>query len=353
MKKVICYGGLLFLFIILIFFLYRRRNFTGQVENALDASSGYKSKSESATLASSGERRQTSPDVPNASSEANEYNKQVEKKLNLLVLTPIKFYGKVVDEAGNPVPFAEVEASFANKVMANGTPVKTQADASGSFMLSGHGIAIDVMVRKEGYYPMGEKSAGNFVYSSVAGQLSVYEDSNKPAIFILKKKGTVEPLFVLPEKRWDPTERRQPVLLDLSTGRIVETENKSSIKVEAQLDQAAMNSPGYRGTDPVSWKCTLSVPGGSVKVREGELDFVAPEEGYQASDVIDMPASLGDNWIGTIFRNYFIKLGNGNYARIDVIYQMGPVSVIQVTGYYNPSGSRNLEFDPKLQIERK
>lgn len=274
-------------------------------------------------------------------------------KLNLLVLTPITFYGKVVDEAGDPVPYADVDASFANKVMTNGSPVKVQADASGHFKLSGHGIAIDLMVRKEGYYPMGEKSAGNFVYSSVAGPLSVYDDPKKPAIFVLKKRGAVEPLVVFERKKFDPTTTNLPVFLDLSTGRIVETENKSSIKFETWLDQAAMQAPNFDGDDPVSWKCTLSVTGGGVKVREGEFDFVAPKEGYQASDVIDMPASLGDNWVGGIIRSYFIKLGNGNYARIDVRYSMGPVSVIKVTGYYNPSGSRNLEFDPKQQIERK
>lgn len=274
-------------------------------------------------------------------------------RLNLLVLTPITFYGKVVDEAGNPVPFADVEYSFANKVMANGSTAKTQADASGCFKLSGHGIAVGLSVRKEGYYPLGEQSAGNFVYSDVAGPLSVYDDPKKPALFVLKKRGTVEPLLVFERKKFDPTKTNLPVFLDLSTGLVVEIENKSTVKFETQLDQAAMQTPSFDGDDPVSWKCTLSVTGGGVKVREGELDFVAPEDGYQASDIIDMPASLGDKWIGGIFRSYFIKLSNGNYARIDVRYSMGPVSVIKVTGYYNPAGSRNLEFDPKLQLERK
>ena len=281
------------------------------------------------------------------------YSTSVGLKLNLLVLTPIKFYGKVVDEAGKPVPFADVEYSFANKVMANGSTVNAQADASGCFKLSGHGIAVGLTVRKEGYYPLGEQSAGNFVYSNVAGPLNVYDDPKKPALFVLKKRGAVEPLFVFERKKFDPTKTNLPVFLDLSTGRIVETENTNSIKVETQFDQAAMQAPGFDGDDPVSWKCTLSVTGGGVKVRDGEFDFVAPEDGYQASDVIDMPASLGANWVGGVFRSYFIKLGNGNYARIDVRYSMGPVSVIKVTGYYNPAGSRNLEFDPKLQLERK
>jgi hypothetical protein len=66
--------------------------------------------------------------------------------------TPIVFCGKVVDEKGNPVPSADVVASFANTPGEGHAENKLVSDSQGQFWTWGFGLGIVIDVSKTGYY---------------------------------------------------------------------------------------------------------------------------------------------------------------------------------------------------------
>jgi hypothetical protein len=88
------------------------------------------------------------------------------------------------------------------------------------------------------------------------------------------------------------------------------------------------------------------VPGGGIQTRTGEFDFEAPLDGYQSNDEIDMSASA-PHWSYLANREYFLKLANGDFARISFTMCAGGENFFIVTSYLNPKpGHRNLEANP-------
>ena len=101
--------------------------------------------------------------------------------------TPIEFYGKVVDEAENPVAEAKVNFSC-NDLSATGTSYyKAQSDEQGRFSIGGiKGKLLTARVSKEGFYSS-KRDNDSFYY---AGQnVNFAPDQNNPIVFHLRKKG--------------------------------------------------------------------------------------------------------------------------------------------------------------------
>ena len=63
-----------------------------------------------------------------------------------------------------------------------------------------------------------------------------------------------------------------------------------------------------------------------------------------------MPATREADWSSRAHRAYFLKLANGNYARVSFEMVAGGDHFFQLESFLNPSGSRNLEFDPAKAI---
>jgi len=95
------------------------------------------------------------------------------------------------------------------------------------------------------------------------------------------------------------------------------------------------------------------VPGGGIQLRTGgEFDFTAPEDGYQPSAEINMLAT-DPMWRDSQSREYFLKLGNGIYARMSFVMGAGGYNAFEITSYLNPiPGHRNLEYDPSQTITK-
>ncbi len=87
--------------------------------------------------------------------------------------------------------------------------------------------------------------------------------------------------------------------------------------------------------------------------RKGQFDFEAPENGYQPTAEINAPASLGNDWSSQITKQYFVKLGSGNFARMQFTMTAGGDRFFSIQSYFNPNpGSRNLEADPNAAQNR-
>jgi hypothetical protein len=82
-----------------------------------------------------------------------------------------------------------------------------------------------------------------------------------------------------------------------------------------------------------------------------EFDFTAPLDGYRPVDEINMPQTTAEKWSNDVAKQYFVKLANGNYAYVKFRMVAGGDHFCIVESYLNPSGSRNLEFDPHNAIQ--
>ncbi len=250
--------------------------------------------------------------------------------------TPIEFYGKVIDQNSNPVEGASIQFQWSGdseKI----SKAETTSDVDGLFSLQGKkGRVLDVSVSKEGYYNSHKDKTG-FLYA--LGPDIYSPDPLNPVVFHLRKKGNGESLI---EKDFPPSIGQiwqlhhdgTPVELDLLNGSPNPNGN-GQLKLEFWRDISDLKK------QPFDWKLQLSVAGGGLLQTDEEFPFDAPENGYQPSIVIDMPAT-NQNWIGDLRTKFYVQLPNGNYGRID-FYLLSYNGVFTVKSWVNPTGSRNLE----------
>jgi hypothetical protein len=259
--------------------------------------------------------------------------------------TPIEFYGRVVDQSGDPVPDAHVGIGVNDRFNASGSNYSTTSDKDGYFSFKGaRGASMGVNVRKEGYYQIHKVSNQSFAYGmGPDGAHQAPPAKETPAIFVLHKMGKTEPLVYGGKRRYKPSKDGQPLDVNLETGKVVPS-GQGDIRFERWAKDKEKNQRGH-----FDWRFRITVPGGGLVERKGQFDFEAPEGGYKESVEINMPASLGDQWSYTVNRSYFVRLRDGRYARFDAMVQAGhDSSALVVDAFLNPKpGSRNLEYDPK------
>jgi hypothetical protein len=256
--------------------------------------------------------------------------------------TPISFYGKVVDQNGEPVPGAKVYYGAADKYFGNSSKYSGISDANGLFSITGiRGAGLFVGVAKEGY--AGTKRSGDsFGYGIPRG--SAPPTAENPAIFVLRKKAEGEPLIVLKHRSYEIPKNGVPVEIGLSSGKKVRA-GEGNVRVESWVDD---KDPSRR---QFNWKCRISVPDGGLLERKDDSLFEAPADGYQPQD--EMGESARDErWSGSRSKDYFVKTGSGyGLVRFEMLADRRNNAFV-IEAYLNPSGSRNVEYDPSKQLNR-
>jgi len=251
--------------------------------------------------------------------------------LDFMGLTPVSFYGKVVDEKGNPVPAALIDYSC------DGRKQETIADQEGLFHVSGMGTSIYVSVSRPGYYHF-QDSAGGFRYSSLGRGINGHPDPQHPAVLVLRKAGTPARLEVN-SIGGALTGDGMPVELNLERGTHVD-EGQGDVTLQL-LSNEQSDQPNQR----FDWGLRISIPSGGLAERSGDFNFEAPAAGYQPFIKIDMRQSLGSTWHSYIKKDYFVKLADGTYARFHIQMNAGGDNGFLIRSYWNPQpGSRNLEY---------
>ena len=269
--------------------------------------------------------------------------REVLEKIQRSLATPITFYGRVIDQNGDPVPGATVNYNALDKFDAPGSQYQGKSDSTGAFSITGiGGAALSVGVRKEGYYMIDGKSASAFAYGVGADSTRrVAPTENNPAILVLQKAGIPEPLVSLSTGGIKVPKNGTPVSIDLATGERTFA-SANCLRVEVRTQNHAPNAAG-----PYHWQCRVSVPGGGLVERKEQFDFEAPAAGYQQSDEIVM-LSKDPSWKKRFKKSYFARFPSGNYARLQFEFTSGGDHFFMVESFFNPrSGSRNLEFDPQ------
>ncbi len=264
--------------------------------------------------------------------------KQAEDRANNEWRAPIEFYGRVVDETGNPIEDAKVAFGWNN--LSGSLSREGQSDSQGLFSLQGEqGKFLSVKVSKKGFYEYKPQGEGFFY----AGRNENFvPDANNPIVFRLHKKGNAEPLIVF-GKTIPISISGKPLELNLKTGQIT-TVGQGDLLLEFVRTPLAQTTNRH----VFDWSLRITPRNGELVAANREFDFVAPETGYQAAELIDMPVSLPEKWIGRLDRQYFLKFTDGKYARvhIDLMPYNGS---LKIESFLNPSGSRNLEYDPAVQ----
>lgn len=250
---------------------------------------------------------------------------------------PIEFYGKVVDENSNAVAGAKVDFHWVEIPAEDGNrTTNTESDTEGLFSLHGQlGPHLSVSVSKEGYYASHNRQGG-FNYS--LGPDIISPDPLNPVVFRLQKKGSGEPLVTVDYPGFGKTAQLRgngtPVEVDLLKGEKAAT-GSGQIKLEL------WRGVSEKGNARFDWKCQLSVPGGGLVTTDQEFAFEAPQNGYQPSVVIDMPAT-NQNWRSDVRLKYFLQMADGKYGRIE-FYLLPWNGAFTIQSAVNYSGSRNLE----------
>jgi Carboxypeptidase regulatory-like domain len=253
--------------------------------------------------------------------------------------TPISFWGKVVDEKGDPVSNATVELGTADRPWEEGASYERITDEKGLFSITDvKGLSISVDVSKDGYYKT-SRSRGQFSYAQPSANKVPLPTPDNPTVFELRKTGQFESLVHVDSFIKVPRDGT-PVDISLETGRPVAA-GDGALRVEAWTNDQLDDPQGH-----YDWRCRISVPDGGLTERKGEFDFEAPANGYRPSDEINMPRTA-ESWSPQVSREYFLKLADGRYARIRFEMVAGGDNFISIHSYLNPKlGHRNLECDP-------
>lgn len=256
--------------------------------------------------------------------------------------TPINFYGKVVDESNSPVEGASITFGWTDLSDEGYSRTATTSDANGLFSLDGRmGKHLSVGVNKEGYYTS-KSNVGSFFY---AGENENFiPNPGAPVIFHLRKKGEVKEaaaqltsvvgigLHAMRDYPLSPN--GEPTELSLRDGRLTRT-GQGDLRVELWMGRALDGNPSRS-----AWKCRVTALGGGLIPTNEEFPFLAPVNGYRASDEWSVGS---ENWSEKVERQYYVRLSDGDFGRVRIRVIGAATPFFRLESLLNSSGSRNLE----------
>ncbi|HWA25176.1 MAG TPA: hypothetical protein VG734_05825 [Lacunisphaera sp.] len=257
---------------------------------------------------------------------------------------PIEFYGKVVDQIGAPVANAQVHFGWTTAVGPKPDPEAAMVTAEdGTFSITGiWGKRLVVNVSKEGFVRTVE-SVGSYEYAAFQDDLFHVPDRSHPVVFRLQKLISPEPMLK------HDADARVPlggqIYLDIATGKFG-AKGDIEITVRLEADRAAAGS-GYSTV-------LRAVPGAGFLFTDDELMFSAPEAGYR--DDATLTRSAAESLTrSTIKARLYVKTAAGKFAAVELeslLWERRNEATLNALIYFNPSGSRNLQFDQHKWINR-
>src|SRR5689334_17721409 len=148
-----------------------------------------------------------------------ERRKKTVAKVAAMLATPITFYGKVVDQNGEPIPGANVDYGTIDKFDESGSDYQSKSDENGGFSITGiNGAVLTVGVRKAGYYNIHGKSDAAFAYGvGVDPTRKAPPTKDNPAMFVLQRIGVTESLLHIASRQYRMSKSGEPIEIDLKT----------------------------------------------------------------------------------------------------------------------------------------
>jgi hypothetical protein len=254
---------------------------------------------------------------------------------------PIEFYGAVQDNLGLPVANAKVSLEWAG---IDATPrAEVRSDPRGRFQLTGvRGKGLTVSVQKAGYHAT-KSSRASFEYAAFWERNFHVPNPEEPVIFRLHMRGNPERLFVWTVAK-DIKADGNALHFDVESG---------TFGGKGTLSFAVTRS---KQKAPREFDFTVEIrvaDGGGLAITRDELMFEAPLDSYVAGWRTEQ--SFGaPNYRQVQSVQFYLKTAKGTYAavRAQIAQMADPQAQVQMTVFYNPSGSRNLEYDPDQRLNR-
>ena len=229
---------------------------------------------------------------------------------------PIEFYGKVVDENGEPVGGATATYSTFSKMFEDSEKLSVQSASNGLFAINAQGGSIFVSVSKSGYYRTGESQKG-FGYA-VPSTYPPADNPDEPAVFYLRKRGESEPLIYVGRRQYEVPPDGSKVSVNLRKGSL-QLWDEGPFYVQSWIDAENMNEAGH-----FDWRFKFTIPGGGFLERVDQFSFLAPENGYEESVEFRMTQSINEKWKFSQHRDFFVKLKNGTFSRVKITLHPSP-----------------------------
>jgi hypothetical protein len=258
---------------------------------------------------------------------------------------PIEFYGKVVDQFGEPVANAEVVLNWTTVIGPIPDPkITIHSSADGRFEIKDiQGKGITVFVYRKGYN-LTDEWTKNFEYADFFHEDFHVPDPNNPAVFRLHKIVDAEPFYAYPLHA-KMTSGGPPLVINMETG-----------KIESQGDLSFSLAIGTK-TNRYGPEFSVTLQGhkgAGIVFSDEEFLNKAPESGYQSLVTVTKRAD-NPNYERLMVLHFYAKTGSGKYAAIGATVNLwnDPTKADFEAGIrLNPSGSRNLEYDQDKQINR-
>lgn len=285
---------------------------------------------------------------------ARETKEQREIRLKYELLksldNPVNFWGKVIDEKGNPISGAEARISVTDRFSLNPTADNTRteylevSDSNGLFSLLGKkGGSLYVNVHADGFAPSYDKKtnrdlsrAGLSYYGKYDSMHFSIPTENNPMTFVLRKKNAIANIS-------HSIKKRIPLGITGELRKIELDAGEKSIEVEVRCWSSCPVPFTY---DKYDWRAEIRIAGGNLRPITEFDPVTAPTDGYQQVFKVEMPKDTEENWIrsspnGT--RDFWIQFDDGTYAKARIEVKTGRTHELDAEVWYNLDGTNNFE----------
>jgi hypothetical protein len=271
-----------------------------------------------------------------------------EEALRMLPHIPIEFYGKIVDQHGEPIANAEVKLSGYSSPKK--TPMMLTSDPQGRFEVKNlKGPFLRIYVKKEGYINylgvIDKDSDRHIDYDLDAANNERYKDPKNPTLFHLYKLGPSEPLIHHEDRR--PTIHIDgsitKISLDNLNGEGKRGDGPHQIEVKYQSRRQPGNDRYY------DWYVEASIPGGGFFKNNDEYQFEAPASGYVETIRHEYTSHMPkDKWTPFVCVRYFVKFPDGTHGIIILRVSGSRVSTSENQGLAHPLSIEQSWINPKV-----
>ena len=259
------------------------------------------------------------------------------------------FYGKVIDQNGEPVVGADVKLGI-NLVNGSGGSRTTESDASGLFQFIGiKGDSLSITPEKAGYQIEGHGLG-------LKGLNGPETSPENRALYTMWKLKGPEPMMhnEVSSRKIQPDGRVYTI--DFVKNEIIEGTNFSG-----DMLVQIRRPPNVKPREQFDWSFVMTaIDGGFIEVTNDAYLNEAPLIGYQQQYEMNRYATNVVNYstypLYRTDRTFFVKSRRGkNYGHfhiqeLDPAFR-GGLAVLRIEFYVNVAGSRNLEFDAAKQIK--
>ena len=281
---------------------------------------------------------------PSSQEEEDAWQKRNRRDPSFQWLTPIEFYGKVVDQHGDPVPGCTAQVLW-NRIGGTGK-MDVKSDNKGLLSITGlQGKVLEIELFAPQGYANTTSGMHSYEYAEYFSAFYHIPDPNKPVEFKIWKYVHPEPMY-----RSSYTGSDHPFKRD---GSIQWYDLEMGISSQGDFGLSAVQSASSDGSKKEYVFKVVAGEGCGIIETTDNPRFTPPDSGYVHEIAHTCGFRNGQQYGDQIFV-FYLKTKGGIYAAVKADLQVCVAGVEpKVQIFHNPSGSRNLEYTEDLELNPK